>query len=85
MSVNMFLLSQYLLIIKYILGKKIVNSKYRNFKNLCFKLNACIFGFRLDEIHDREVQELKKKLDAQNREEMKTLTKNHKDKSELDR
>lgn len=40
---------------------------------------------RLDEIHNREVAELTKKLDAQNRDEMKTLAKNHKDKSELDR
>ena len=40
---------------------------------------------RLDEIHDKEVAELKKKLDAHNREEMKVLAKKHKDKSELDR
>ena len=40
---------------------------------------------RLDDIHDKEVTELKKKLDGQNREEMKALAKKHKDKSELDR
>ena len=39
----------------------------------------------LDSIHDKEVTELKKKLDAQNREEMKTLAKKHKDKNELAR
>ena len=39
----------------------------------------------LDEIHDKEVGELKKKLDLQNREEMKLLAKKHKDKNELAR
>jgi hypothetical protein len=40
---------------------------------------------RLDEVHDKEVGELKKKLDIQNREEMKVLAKKHKDKNELAR
>jgi len=40
---------------------------------------------KLDEIHEKEVADLKKKLDAQNREEMKLLAKKHKDKSELAR
>ena len=40
---------------------------------------------KLDDIHDREVNELKKKLDAANREEMKQLAKKHKDKNELAR
>ena len=40
---------------------------------------------RLDDIHDKEVMDLKKKLDGQNRDEMKVLAKKHKDKSELDR
>ena len=39
----------------------------------------------LDSIHDKEVTDLKKKLDAQNREEMKSLAKKHKDKNELQR
>ena len=39
----------------------------------------------LDNIHDKEVTDLKKKLDAQNREEMKNLAKKHKDKNELAR
>ena len=40
---------------------------------------------RLGDIHDREVVELKKKLDAQSRDEMKSLAKKHKDKFELQR
>ena len=40
---------------------------------------------KLDEIHDKEVMELKKKLDGLSREEMKMLAKKHKDKSELSR
>ena len=40
---------------------------------------------KLDEIHDKEVNDLKKKLDAQNREEMKALAKKHRDKNELAR
>lgn len=40
---------------------------------------------KLDELHDKEVLELKKKLDNQNREEMKALAKKHKDKNELAR
>ncbi|XP_067682324.1 1-phosphatidylinositol 4,5-bisphosphate phosphodiesterase beta-1-like isoform X2 [Haliotis asinina] len=40
---------------------------------------------RLEELHDREVGELKKKMDQQNREHMKVLAKKHKDKQELSR
>ena len=40
---------------------------------------------KLDDLHAKEVLELKKKLDAQNREEMKALAKKHKDKNELAR
>ena len=40
---------------------------------------------QLDDIHDREVSELKKKLDIYNREEMKALAKKHKEKNELSR
>ena len=40
---------------------------------------------RLDDLHDKEVAELKKKLDGLSREEMKSLAKRHKDKSELSR
>ena len=40
---------------------------------------------KLDDLHDKEVLELKKKLDAQNREEMKALAKKHKEKNELAR
>ena len=40
---------------------------------------------RLDDVHDKEVGELKKRLDAVSREEMKALAKKHKDKSELSR
>lgn len=39
----------------------------------------------LDNIHEKEVTDLKKKLDTQNREEMKNLAKKHKDKNELAR
>lgn len=39
----------------------------------------------LDEIHDREVNDLKKKMDAQSRDHMKVLGKKHKDKQELSR
>jgi hypothetical protein len=40
---------------------------------------------RLNRLHDSEVGELKKKLDAQNWEEMKALAKRHRDKNELAR
>ena len=40
---------------------------------------------KLMDIHDKEVVELKKKLDAQSRDEMKQLAKKHKDKFELQR
>ena len=40
---------------------------------------------RLNRVHDSEVGELKKKLDAQNWEEMKALAKRHRDKNELAR
>ncbi len=40
---------------------------------------------KLDDIHDKEVGELKKKLDSQNRDEMKQLAKKHRDKNELAR
>jgi len=40
---------------------------------------------RLTRGHDAEVTELKKKLDAQNWEEMKALARRHRDKSELAR
>lgn len=39
----------------------------------------------LEEIHDSEVTELKKKMDLQSREHMKILGKKHKDKQELSR
>ncbi|CAL1539426.1 unnamed protein product [Lymnaea stagnalis] len=39
----------------------------------------------LDEIHDREVTELKKNMDAKSRDHMKLLGKKHKDKQELSR
>lgn len=39
----------------------------------------------LDEIHDKEVTELKKIMDSQSREIMKELGKKHKDKQELSR
>lgn len=37
----------------------------------------------LEEIHDKEVTELKKRMDYQSREHMKVLGKKHKDKQEL--
>lgn len=40
---------------------------------------------KLGKIYEKEVAELKKKVDSQNWEEMKTLAKRHKDKSELAR
>lgn len=40
---------------------------------------------RLNKTHEREVGELKKKLEGQNWDEMKELAKKHKDKSELAR
>ena len=40
---------------------------------------------KLMDIHDKEVVELKKKLDVQSRDEMKQLAKKHKDKFELQR
>ena len=40
---------------------------------------------RLDDIHNKEVNELKKKLELQTREEMKNLAKKHKEKNELAR
>lgn len=40
---------------------------------------------KLNRIHDSEVGELKKKLDALNWEEMKALAKRHRDKNELAR
>ncbi|GIY67231.1 1-phosphatidylinositol 4,5-bisphosphate phosphodiesterase classes I and II [Caerostris darwini] len=39
----------------------------------------------LHSLHDREVSELMKRLDAQTKEEMKNLSKKHKDKNELSR
>lgn len=39
----------------------------------------------LDEIHDREVGELKKKMDSESRDYMKYLGKKHKDRQELSR
>lgn len=39
----------------------------------------------LDEIHDREVKELKNRMDAKSRDHMKQLGKKHKDKQELSR
>ncbi|GFX64229.1 phosphoinositide phospholipase C [Trichonephila clavipes] len=39
----------------------------------------------LKSLHDREVAELMKRLEAQNKEEMKDLSKKHKDKNELAR
>ncbi|CAH1790865.1 unnamed protein product [Owenia fusiformis] len=40
---------------------------------------------QLDAIHDREVVELKKRFDAQSKQDMKALAKKHKDKQELQR
>ncbi|KAK2155136.1 hypothetical protein NP493_2104g00001 [Ridgeia piscesae] len=40
---------------------------------------------QLDDIHDREVTELRKKLDTYNHDEMKALAKKHKEKNELSR
>ncbi|XP_055938969.1 1-phosphatidylinositol 4,5-bisphosphate phosphodiesterase classes I and II-like isoform X2 [Argiope bruennichi] len=40
---------------------------------------------QLHSLHDREVSELMKRLDAQTKEEMKNLSKKHKDKNELSR
>lgn len=40
---------------------------------------------RLSKIYEKEVAELKKRIDSQNWEEMKTLAKRHKDKNELAR
>ena len=40
---------------------------------------------QLDNIHERVVYELKKQLDQQSREDMKSVSKRHKDKSELAR
>ena len=54
------------------------------FLNMCLIVDVLSLD-RLDELHDRDVLDLKKKLDAQNRDEMKSLTKKSKDKSELDR
>lgn len=43
------------------------------------------FKLACKQVHEKEVSDLKKKLDAQNRDEMKILAKKHKDKSELAR
>lgn len=40
---------------------------------------------QLQDLHDREVSELMKRLEAQTKEEMRSLNKKHKDKNELDR
>lgn len=40
---------------------------------------------RISQIHDLEVQDLKKRMDAQSRDDMKALAKKHKDKQELSR
>lgn len=40
---------------------------------------------KLNKIYEKEVAELKKKVDSQNWEEMKALAKRHKDKNELAR
>jgi len=40
---------------------------------------------KLNKIYEKEVAELKKKVDSQNWEEMKTLAKRHRDKNELAR
>lgn len=40
---------------------------------------------KLVEVRDSEVLELKRRLDAQNREDMKVLAKKHKDRQELSR
>ncbi len=39
----------------------------------------------LEDIHNKEVGDLKKKLDTQNKEEMRNLAKRHKDRNELAR
>ena len=46
------------------------------------QLDMSLFPFHF---HHFQVGDLKKKLDAQNREEMKMLAKKHKDKAELNR
>ena len=66
-----------------------IHLKYHQF--LYDTLNTQTMAFHdsqmqeLDDIHDHEVGELKKKLDGQSREEMKALAKKHKDKNELSR
>lgn len=40
---------------------------------------------QLQDLHDKEVSELMKRLEAQTKEEMRSLNKKHKDKNELDR
>ena len=40
---------------------------------------------QLDDIHDHEVSDLRKKLDTYNHDEMKALAKKHKEKNELSR
>lgn len=53
--------------------------------NKLMEANHAAHAKALDEIHDKEVTELKKNMDYQSREYMKILGKKHKDKQELSR
>ena len=43
------------------------------------------FGKQISDIHDCDIEELKKKLDIYNKDERRSLAKKHKEKNELSR